>query len=203
MLAPNPRAEYPVLAVAMPQVASIPRRVCFSSDAADAPSGTLRSWAHTILASIPPSPTRLGTNHSEEPVAFEKDVAVVTLQLFLERLAGRRSKFAPWMALLNQAGLSLPALWPTKDIEALKGTLVLREIEKCLKMAEVECNLMAVALGTGLGGMAASLEGRSATDGFPELACLDSEGANGIPTQAEWLQARCTIQSRAYRVGGR
>lgn len=185
-------------------MASIPRHVCLSSDAADAPSGTLRSWAHTILASIPPSPTTIDPNLPEEPVAFERDVAVVTLQLFLERLAGSRSTFGPWMALLNrEGGLNLPALWPAEDIEALKGTLVLREVEKGLKRAEGERNIVAAAVANGLGGKVVNAGGGSEIDIFPELACLDFVRLDGRPTQTEWLHARCTIQSRAYRVGPR
>lgn len=146
----------------------------------------------------------VGPKLSGEPVALERDVAVVTLQLFLERLAGPRSTFAPWMALLNREGsLNLPALWPAKDIEALKGTLVLREVHKCLERAVVEHNLVAAAVADGLGGTVANAGGGSAIDTFPELACLDSGGVNGRLTQAEWLHARCTIQSRAYRVESR
>ena len=188
----------------MSQVASIPRHVCLSSDALDAPNGTLRSWAHTALASTPPSPSRVGLKLSGEPIALERDMTVVTLQLFLERLAGPRSTFAPWMTLLNREGsLNLPALWPAKDIEALKGTLVLREVEKCLKSAKAERNFVADAVANGLGGKFANNGRGSAIDSFPELACLGSGELNGRPTQAEWLHARCTIQSRAYRVGPR
>lgn len=194
----------PILASVVSQVASIPRHVCLSSDAVDAPDGTLRSWAHTILAFTPPSPSRVGPKLPGEPIALERDVAVVTLQLFLERVAGPRSTFAPWMALLNRKGsLDLPALWPARDIETLKGTIVLREVEKCLERAEAERNLVAGAVADALGGKVANNGRGSAMDSFPELACLGSGGLNGRPTQAEWLHARCTIQSRAYRVGPR
>ena len=102
----------------------------------------------------------------------------------------------------REESLNLPALWPAKDIEALKGTLVLQEVETCLKRAELERNLVAAAVADGLRGKVANAGGFS-TDAFPELACLDSGGLKGRPTQAEWLHARCTIQSRAYHVGPR
>ncbi|CAM9258124.1 unnamed protein product [Ectocarpus sp. 6 AP-2014] len=180
-------------------VASIPRRICFSSDAADAPAGTLRAWAHDLFASIPSS---AAAAYSEKHLSFEGDVAVVTLQVFLESAAGNRSTCAPWMAMLNRKGsLNLPALWPDSDLEGLKGTLVLQDVEACLARAKSERVAVAAAMVKGLrgdfgGGGRAGGEGRS----FPGCPWLDTSNMEGRPTFAEWLHARCTVQSRAYRV---
>ncbi|CAM9109403.1 unnamed protein product [Hapterophycus canaliculatus] len=183
-------------------VASVPRRACLSSDPADAPAGTLRAWAHAVVASIPP-PASLAL--SEESATFERDVAVVTLQVFLERAAGSRSTFAPWMAMLSRRGeMNLPALWPARDLEALKGTLVLDDVERCLAKAEAERDMVAVATADGAGWAAG--KGGEVANGTRELLedpWLDSEEMAGRPTRAEWLHARCTVQSRAYRVGSR
>lgn len=169
------------------QVASIPRRVCFSSDAKDAPAGTLRAWAHDLVATTP--------QFSKEALALEVDVALVTLQVFLERAAGARSAFAPWMALLRgRDHLNLPALWPASDLEALEGTLVQQEIEACLARAEMERDVVAAAISERFGG--GEEHGRA-------CCWLDPEGMEGRPTLSEWLHARCTVQSRAYRVGRR
>lgn len=170
------------------QVASIPRRVCLSSDARDAPAGTLRAWAHDLVASIP--------QFSEGALALETDVAVVTLQVFLERAAGARSAFAPWMTAMPgvRDDLNLPALWPAIDREALEGTLVLQEVEGCLARAKMERDAVAAAISDRLG------EGNGRGR---ECRWLDPEGMEGRPTLDEWLHARCTVQSRAYRVGRR
>ncbi|CAM9292438.1 unnamed protein product [Ectocarpus sp. 8 AP-2014] len=178
-------------------VASIPRRICFSSDAADAPAGTLRAWAHDLFASIPSS---AAAACSEKHLSFEGDVAVVTLQVFLESAAGARSTCAPWMAMLNRKGsLNLPALWPDSDLEGLKGTLVLQDVEACLARAKSERVAVAAAMVKGLRGDI----GGGEAGGFPECAWLDPSNMEGRPTFAEWLHARCTVQSRAYRVGRR
>ncbi|CAM9722641.1 unnamed protein product [Scytosiphon promiscuus] len=185
-------------------VASIPRRACLSSDPADAPAGTLRARAHSIVASIPLTavPSRF-----EEDTAFERDVAVVTLQVFLESAAGARSSFAPWMAALSLRGeLNLPALWPPKDLRALKGTLVLEEVERCLAKAEVERDAVAAALAGGVGCAAAGNGEKVVANEASrnsEHRWLDMEDMGKRLTRAEWLHARCTVQSRAYRVGSR
>lgn len=182
-----------------PQVASIPRRACLSSDAEDAPAGTLRALAHALMASIPPCAA------VEEDGASETAVAVVTLQVCLERFAGARSALAPWMALLNGKGdLNLPALWPASDLEALKGTLVLQEVEGCLARAEMERNMVAAAFANVLREeVEPGREAVAETDKLLGSQWLDSKGMVGRPTHREWLHARCTVQSRAYRVGQR
>eukprot|EP00903_Cladosiphon_okamuranus_P013339 g12432.t1 len=180
-------------------VASIPRRVCLSSDAEDAPAGTLRAWAHALMASIP-SPAA-----AEEAGMLEADVPVLALQVFLERMAGTRSELAPWMALLSgKSNLNLPALWPASDLEALQGTLVLEEVKTCLARAEVEREMVAAAMANALGGN--DEPGREAV--ADNNSCLwsrwlGSKEMDGSPTHSEWLHARCTVQSRAYRVGQR
>lgn len=185
-------------------MASIPRRACLSSDAEDAPVGTLRAWAHALIASIPPSAAAAAAA-AEEVGAFETDVAAVTLQVCLERIAGARSALAPWMALLDGKGdLNLPALWPASDLEALKGSLVLQEVEECLARAEAERNMVAAAIANALGGKVET--GREAVAETSKLLGslrLDAEGVEGRSTRREWLHARCTVQSRAYRVGQR
>ena len=148
------------------------------------------------MASTPSSATPEGAG------AFEPDVAVVTLQLFLERIAGARSALAPWMALLNGKG-DLPALWPASDLEALKGTLVLQEVEACLVRAEVERNMVAAAILNVLEDIEAGREAVAETNKLPGSRWLDFKGMAGRPTHREWLGARCTVQSRAYRVGQR
>eukprot|EP00752_Nemacystus_decipiens_P012235 g10844.t1 len=182
-------------------VASIPRRVCLSSDAEDAPAGTLRAFAHALMASAPSSTA----SNPEGAGAFEPDVAVVTLQLFLERTAGARSALAPWMALLDgKADLNLPALWPTRDLEALRGTLVLQEVQACLARAKVERDVVAAVIANVLGENREAGWGVAAdTNKLLGSRWLDFKGMEGKPTPREWLQARCTVQSRAYRVGGR
>ncbi|CAM9730479.1 unnamed protein product [Ectocarpus fasciculatus] len=183
-------------------VASIPRRICFSSDAADAPVGTLRAWAHDLFASIPSS---AAAACSETHLRFERDVAVVTLQVFLESAAGARSTYATWMAMLNRNGpLNLPALWPDSDLEGLKGTLVLQDVEVCLARAKSERIAVAAAMVKGLrGGLGVGGWAGGETGGFPECTWLDPSSMEGRPTFAEWMHARCTVQSRAYRVGRR
>lgn len=190
--------------LALLQVASIPRRVCLSSDAADAPTGTLRAWAHALLASFPaPAPTGL-QECSGEAITFERDVAVVTLQVFVEVVAGARSAYAPWMAMLDGKWTqTLPALWPLCDLSALKGTLVLREVRKCLERSKVERNVVAAAIESGLKQGVGTARGGSGTGALPEEHGLGYEEMKGRPTQAEWLRARCAVQSRAYRVGPR
>lgn len=189
------------------QVASIPRHVCLSSDAADAPVGTIRALAHALVASMLPS-----FNRREPPgclegeITFESDVVAVTLQLFLESVAGARSTFAPWMSTLNPKGkLNLPALWPADEIDPLKGTLVWREVEKCLARADIERDVVAAAIENGLrekGNVRGAGCGGGA-ESPPEPLWADSGKMKGRPTKAEWLHARCTVQSRAYRVGPR
>lgn len=187
------------------QVASIPRCVCLSSDAADAPAGTLRAWAHALIASVQASLAGAAACPEEEMITFETDVAVVTLQVFLECVANTRSTCAPWMAMLNrQDELNLPALWPASDREALKGTLVLQEVEKCLLRARVERDVVATVIANGLadtcevgGGVV------NETDELPDCHWFDTKEMEGRPTHAEWLHARCTVQSRAYHVGPR
>ncbi|CAN0516254.1 unnamed protein product [Ectocarpus sp. 12 AP-2014] len=183
-------------------VASIPRKICFSSDAADAPAGTLRAWAHDLFASIPSS---AAAACSEKHLSFERDVAVVTLQVFLESAAGARSTCAPWMAMLNRKGnLNLPALWPDSDLEGLKGTLVLRDVEACLARAKSERVAVAAAMVKGLqGDLGGGGRPGGEAGGIPECTWLDPSNMEGRPTFAEWLHARCTVQSRAYRVGRR
>lgn len=183
------------------QVASIPRCVCLSSDARDAPAGTLRAWAHALMASIP-SPA---TCAAEEAGAFDTDVAAVTLQVFLEHIAGARSALAPWMAVLNGKGdLNLPALWPARDLEALRGTLVLQEVEGCLARAEMERNVVAAAIASALGEQ--NDQGREEVGETNKLLAsrwLDFGEMEARPTHRDWLHARCAVQSRAYRVGQR
>lgn len=142
---------------------------------------------------------------AEEAGAFEADVTVVTLQVFLERLAGARSALAPWMALLDgKSDLNLPALWPASDLEALQGTLVLQEVEGCLARAEVERDMVAAAIASALGGNAEpGREAVAETNKFLGSRWLEFEGMEERPTRSEWLHARCTVQSRAYRVGQR
>lgn len=130
---------------------------------------------------------------------------MITLQVFLESAAGASSTCAPWMALLNRnVDLNLPALWPDSDLEGLKGTLVLQDVEVCLARAKSECIAVAAAMMDGqredLGGQGWS---GAETDGFPGCTWLDPSNMEGRPTFAEWLHARCTVQSRAYRVGRR
>lgn len=160
--------------------------------------------AHSIVASVSPS---IPASRSEEDVAFETDVAVVTLQVFLEGVAGERSAFAPWMAMLGPKGdLNLPALWPAGDLEALKGTLVLEEVERCVAKAALERDMIAAAIDVGGAGWAHG-KGEEGADEAGEFSeqhrWLDWGEMGGRPTQAEWLHARCTVQSRAYRVGSR
>lgn len=181
--------------------------MCLSSDATDAPAGTLRAWAHALIASVPLHASAAAAACPEETnnIDFETDVAVVTLQVFLEGVLGTRSTCSPWMAMLSRKDeLNLPALWPASDREALKGTLVLQEVEKCLAKAEVERDVVAAAIANGLRGDV-EVEGGALneTHELPECRWFDAKEVEGRPTHAEWLHARCTVQSRAYRVGPR
>lgn len=182
------------------QVATIPRHICLSSDPSDAPQGTLRAWAHSLLATCSPADKLSGYHNSG--VSFDKDVAVVTLQLILERAAGPKSSFAPWMKMLPRSRyLNLPVLWPKHDLAELRGTLVLRDAEELLKAAVVELQRVSAAILEGLESAA-----RNVVDG--ELGIPQQwYQANGKMlsrlTMTQWLQARCMVQSRAYRVGSR
>lgn len=138
-------------------------------------------------------------------VQLDIDIVVVTLQLLLERAAGASSSFAPWMALLPRADdLNLPALWPADDVGLLSGTLVFREVQESLSKAVDERRWVESAIARGL----------EQADGWnwnvgneADIIRRWREGVGGEwkgrPTMAEWLQARCMVQSRAYRVGGR
>lgn len=192
------------------QVASIPRRVCLSSDPSDAPCGTLRAWAHSVLASTPPPRC---DRDGRKQIEVEEDVASVTLQLFLEHAAGERSAFAPWVTMLpldNDDELNLPALWPADDRAALRGTVVLRDTEECLTRAMVERNWVANALARRLertqeGGEMSTMAGEGEAEGVIREWCNPSSGEDmrRRPGLEEWLRVRCAVQSRAYRVGGR
>lgn len=180
--------------------------MCLSSDATDAPTGTLRAWAHALIASVPLHAAAAAACPEEtNNIAFETDVVVVTLQVFLECVSDTRSTCAPWMAMLNRKDeLNLPALWPASDREALRGTLVLQEVENCLARAEVERDVVAAAIANGLRGNVKVGGGAlNETDELPECRWFDAKEVEGRPTLAEWLHARCTVQSRAYRIGPR
>lgn len=136
-----------------------------------------------------------------EDLSFERDVAVVTLQLFLECVAGARSELAPWIAMLPQKGeLTLPALWPPHDLEPLKGTLVMREIDNCLARVAAERNLIEAAIARGV---ERGEWGKGTDTTVGEPPGLENVKLKGQPTQAEWLRLRCIVQSRAYRMGNR
>lgn len=181
------------------QVASIPRRCCFSSDTADAPDGSLRALAHAILEGIPCNAgTAAQSGSSETRGTLDKDVMSVTLQVLLERMAGDRSEFAPWMAMLPRgAELNLPALWSEDHLRTLEGTLVLQEVEQCLAAAErerlhVEASIMRF------------LERKVVVDNRGALLReVIARGHESLPGRPTWLHTRCIVQSRAYRVGGR
>lgn len=182
-------------------MASIPRKVCLSSDAGDASPGTLRALAHALLASVPaPASSVSRTRCGKEEFTIVRDVTVVTLQLFLECMAGARSELAPWIATLPQEGdLALPALWSPHDLEPLKGTLVMREIDSCLARVAAERHLVEAAIGRGVGRRGRGKE----TDAVSEWYLLDNVDMKGRPTHSEWLHLRCIVQSRAYRMGNR
>lgn len=174
------------------QVASIPRHACLSSDPDDAPRGTLRAWAHSLLAEIFP------TDDADLP--FERDVAILTLQLLLEQSAGKRSYFYPWLATLPRAEeLNLPALWPENHLAELHGTLLLRDVLDSVDTAKAEWRHVSAAFRRTPGDEVRSdgverLRQWLGPDFGLTLNKLNMEG---------WLLARCLIQSRAYRVGGR
>ncbi|CAM9931585.1 unnamed protein product [Discosporangium mesarthrocarpum] len=197
-------------------VASIPRRICLTSDPADAPQGSLRAWAHGIFpATCCKSPYPLQDHPSSN------DIRTVTLQLFLEQAAGSHSEFAPWLAALPQCAdtLNLPALWPENDLAALMGTLVFGETLSLLQQANEERDAVVQALtvaleaclvpesvqeerkpsiGWGWGGT-----GDTSLKHGPRLSLERLGDMTGRPTKEEWLLARCVVQSRAYRIGGR
>lgn len=181
------------------QVASIPRSCCFSSDTADAPGGSLRALAHAIVGGIPCDTGTGGQSASSETRGtLDKAVMSVTLQVLLERMAGDRSEFAPWMAMLPRwADVNLPALWSEDDLRTLEGTLVLQEVEQCLAAAELERLHVEASIMRFLereDNMGALLRG---------VIARGYESLPGRPTLLEWLHTRCIVQSRAYRVGGR
>lgn len=186
------------------QVASIPRCVCLSSDAADAPAGTLRASVHALLARLPAFETIDSPALSEKAIPLERDVVVVTLQVWMECLAGASSAFAPWMSLLPRTGgLNLPALWQAGDLETLKGTLILNAVETCVARAGEERSLVEAAFAEVLAQGAEDTGDDTEIDVARELIWVRGDEMKGRPTLAEWLHARCTVQSRAYRVGQR
>ena len=184
-----------------PQVASIPLSCCLSSDPADAPHGSLRALAHAALEGLP---TLARPAFQSTEAALDKDMVSVTLQVFLECTAGAFSEFAPWMGMLPRGSdLNLPALWPEDDLRPLEGTLVSREVRQCLTAAEVERRQVEASI--------VSVVGREGDDGgwgsggefLREVLARGGGTLEGRPTWAEWLHARCIVQSRAYRVGKR
>lgn len=128
----------------------------------------------------------------------------VTLQVLLERMAGDRSEFAPWMVMLPRgADLNLPALWPEDDLKTLEGTLVLEEVKQCLAAAELERSHVEASI-------MSFVDREAVVDGednggalLREVITRSHESLAGRPTWLEWLHTRCIVQSRAYRVGGR
>ncbi|CAN0134739.1 unnamed protein product [Ascophyllum nodosum] len=182
-------------------VASIPLSCCLSSDPADAPHGSLRALAHAALEGLP---TLARPAFQSTEAALDKDMVSVTLQVFLECTAGAFSEFAPWMGMLPRGSdLNLPALWPEDDLRPLEGTLVSREVRQCLTAAEVERRQVEASI--------VSVVGREGDDGgwgsggefLREVLARGGGTLEGRPTWAEWLHARCIVQSRAYRVGKR
>lgn len=192
------------------QVASIPRRVCLSSDPADAPAGTLRAWAHSLLDAVPPPPPTCDRNGGKH-ITMEHDVMVVTLQLFLEHAAGSRSAFSPWLAMLSlqKGNHNLPALWPAGDRAALRGTVVLRDTEECLARAVLERDWAAEAIACGLECARDGVKGNTVEKGGETNSVVQTWCSPGDkdmrdrPGLAEWIRARSAVQSRAYRVRGR
>ncbi|CAM9300969.1 unnamed protein product [Choristocarpus tenellus] len=192
-------------------VASIPRRICLSSDPSDAPPETLRAWVHSML----PRPQAL-TPTPDLDHSSSHDACVVTLQLFLEQCLDARSTFAPWLATLPHSAydLNLPALWEEEDRSGLAGTLLLRDTLILLEEARMETERITQVLTSALKAFAGCQERIVGDEGIREgdklpitkggqqLRLEELEQALRRLEKGDWLLARSLVQSRAYWIGG-